>query len=161
MGYERLVVVGKRALGAAVISVAAALFSAAPAGAASSCGKVTSTLISSTLGLAVPAPTEVHNGRVLECVFGQPGPNARSLVTVELQTDVSPAKFKSIRAVFGKRATTTFSGLGLPAFSSVQGAGSARVTGLAVLKGSTVVDVFWGGPITKIAALVRKILPTA
>ena len=51
-------------------------------------------------------------------------------------------------------------GLGVPAFSSVQGTGSARNNGLVVLKGSTAVEVFWGGPLAKIAALMRKILPT-
>ena len=114
----------------------------------------------STLGVVVPAPTEVRNGRVFECMFGQPGTTTRALVTVDFQTDVSPTKLKAMRSVFGGHSTTTFSGLGLPAFSSVQGTGSARNNGLVVLKGRTAVEVFWGGPLAKIAALVKKILPT-
>jgi hypothetical protein len=156
--HERLVA---RAAGVAVLSAAAVLFSASAAGAkSSSCHKVTPTLIKSTLGVAVPAPSEVRNGLVFECMFGQPGTTARALVTVDFQTDVSPAKLKAMRGVFGAHSTATFSGLGLPAFSSVQGTGSARNNGLVVLKGSTAVEVFWGGPLAKITALVRKILPS-
>jgi hypothetical protein len=155
---ERLVV---RAVAAGVLCAAAAVFGASSAAAKSSCGKVvTPTLIRSTLGVAVPAPSEVVNGRVLECMFGQPGTTTRALVTVDVQSGVSPAKLKAIRGVFGRRSTATFSGLGLPAFSSVQGTGSARNNGLVVLKGSTAVEVFWGGPLAKIAALVKKVLPT-
>ena len=150
----------RTAVGAAALVATAVLFGASPAGAASSCRKVTPTLIKSTLGVVVPAPTEVRNGRVLECMFGQPGTTTRALVTVDFQTDVSPAKLKGMRSVFGAHSTKTFSGLGLPSFSSVQGTGSARNNGLVVLKGSTAVEVFWGGPLARIAALVKKILPT-
>ena len=153
---ERLVVVVMRAAGGAVLCAAAVLLCASPAGAVSSCGKVTP-VIKSTLGVAAKAPTVVRNGHVLECIFGQPGTKT---VMVNFQSDVSPAKLKVMRSVFGGRSTTTFSGLGLPAFSSVQGAGSAKNTGLVVLKGGTAVEVFWGGPLSKIAALMRKILPT-
>ena len=78
---------------------------------------------------------------------------------VNFQSDVSPAKLKVMRSVFGGHSTTTFSGLGLPAFSSVQGTGSAKNNGLVVLKGGTAVEVFWGGPLAKIAALVERSCP--
>ena len=153
---ERLVVVVMRAAGAAVLCSAAVLFSASPAGAASSCGKVKA-LIKPTLGVAVKTSTVVRNGHVFECIFGQPGTKT---VMVNFQSGMSPAKLKVMRSVFGGHSTMTYSGLGLPAFSSVEGAGGGNSTGLVVLKGGTAVEVFWGGPLAKIAALMRKILPT-
>ena len=145
-----------RAVGAAVVCAAALLVYASSAGAAPSCGKVTP-LIKPTLGVTVKAPTVVRNGHVYECIFGTPGTKT---VMVNFQNDMSPAKLKLMRGVFGGHSTSTFSHLGLPAFSSVSGAGSARNAGLVVLKGQTAVEVFWGGPLARIADLMRRILPS-
>lgn len=160
-GHGRLVAVAMRSAAAAVLFAAAALFGAAPASAAPSCGKVTPGLIKSTLGVAVPAPTEVRSGRLLQCTFGQLSSNPRSLVVLSFQTGMSLGRFElERRSVFSRSSTKTFSGLGVPAFSSVEGAGSTRSTGLIALKGHTMVYVTWGGPVAKIAALMRKIMAT-
>jgi len=151
-------VVTTRAASAGVLFAAAALFGASPAGAALSCGTVTPGLIKSTLHVVVPAPTEERNGLLVQCTYGQLGANP---VVVSVQTGMSAATFKfERRTTFGRARTKTFSGLGVPAFSSVEGTGSSRNTGLVALKGHTMLNVLWGGPLAKIAALEKKILPS-
>jgi hypothetical protein len=74
---------------------------------------------------------------------------------------MTPAKFKLERTSTSFRARTkTFSGLGVPAFSTVEGTGRTKSTGLVVLKGRTLLTVAWAGSLAKIAVLIKTILPS-
>lgn len=164
-GSGRVGAAATRGVGAAVLLAAATLVGASPVAAKaaksakSDCAKVTPKLIKSTLGVVVPAPTQGRDASVLLCTYGQLG--SRSEVLVTFKARVSPATFRfERRSVFQDEPTKTFPGLGVPAFSSVQGTGGTKSTTLVALKGGTMVEVSWGGPLAKIAALVRKILPT-
>jgi hypothetical protein len=90
---------------------------------------------------------------VLSCAYGERG-KVGQIVTVSFQTSAVRAELTYEQRKLFHNAPA-FKGLGLPAFSSVA---SSTGSTLVVLKGSTMLSVNWPGPLSKNAALVRKIL---
>jgi hypothetical protein len=122
------------------------------------CATVSPQLIKSSLGLAVPAPQATPNGSVLVCTYGKAGQGKQ--VIVRFQTGESTPAFAANRKQFDAHGqpTKTFAGLGVPAYSSVLGAGVYLNSTVVALKGSTELLVTAPAPLAKVAALVKKTL---
>jgi hypothetical protein len=158
-----------RAAGAATLAAAVALvwgsLGAAPSalaapGTAPSCAAVPASEIKAVLSVSVPAPVATHNGPVLVCTYGTPGKG--SLVIVRFETGETAATFTAARKQFDAHgeATTTYTGLGLPAYTSVLGSGGYATSTAVVLKGTTELLVTAPAALTKVVVLVKKLLPT-
>lgn len=141
------------------ISLASLLvLAAAGAHAASqpSCKLVSPGEIEAVLGFKVPEPSVTRNGPVTTCQYGNYG----KTVLVRFETDESRSTFRADRAQFdaeGER-TKSFTGFGLPAYSSVI-SGFITISTLVVLKGHTTLLVTAEAPLADVAKLVGKILP--
>ena len=122
------------------------------------CSTVSPQLIKSALGVAVPAPQATPNGSVLVCTYGKVGQSKQ--VIVRFQTGESAAAFATGRKQFDAHGepTTTYAGLGVPAYSSVLGSGVYLNTTLVALKGSTELLVTAPAPLASVAVLVKKTL---
>jgi hypothetical protein len=145
------------------VTIVVAVLVAVPAATAApakmpSCSTVSPQLIKSALGLAVPAPQATPNGSVLVCTYGKIA-QAKQMI-VRFETGESAAAFATGRKQFDAHGepTTTFAGLGVPAYSSVFGSGVYVNSTLAALKSSTELLVTAPAPLASVAVLVKKTL---
>lgn len=146
-----------RATGIVVAVVAFGAFGSTGARASSppSCKLVSPKEIKAVLGYEVPKPIVTRRRTVTVCQYEGPAKTA----TVRFETDESRKTLKRDRAGFESEGekTKTFTGLGLPAFSSV--IPGFQIYTLVVLKGHTTVLVTADAPLAKVAKLVKMILP--
>ena len=100
------------------------------------------------------------NGSVLVCTYGKIGQSKQ--VIVRFQTGQSKPAFAVSRKQFDTHGeqTKTFTGLGVPAYSSVLGSGSYLNSTVVALKGNTELLVTAPAPLARVAALVKKTLAT-
>lgn len=120
------------------------------------CNLVSVSEIKAVLGVAVAKPSVAGNGPVTMCTY-----SGAKVLLVRLETGMSPADFSRARKGFEANGepTKSFTGLQVPAYSSVLGSGPYAMRTLAVLKGGTELLVTGPFPLSKLAELVTKVLP--
>lgn len=121
-----------------------------------SCNLVSPGEIKAVLGVTVTKPSVTADGPVTVCTY-----TGAKVLLVRFETGMSSADFAEARKGFDANgeSTKSFTGLHLPAYSSVLGSGRFATSTLAVLKGSTELLVTGPFPLTKLVGLVEKTLP--
>lgn len=120
------------------------------------CDLVTPEEIKAVLGVTVGKPTVGGSASVTMCTY-----SGDKVLLVRIETGMTSASFSGARQNFDAEGepTTTYTGLGLPAYTSVLAFNKSSLNTLAVLKGGTELLVTGVFPVAKLAALVKKVLP--
>jgi len=123
-----------------------------------SCAVASADQVAAALAVQAIGPTSQVNGAVTVCLYAS-STNARN-VTIRYQAGMSASDFATAESTFSQHGEPTkpVSGIGDKGYSSTIGTGQYVTNTLAVLKGSTEVQVSAPASLARIEALAKQIL---